>query len=86
MPFKKGTRMFRIHKSKTFPRKFEVRKPSGRLFATDLTMMQAKLVKRLGNKFERCVKTTKKKGRARSPQAVCRAAILGKGLKKVKKR
>lgn len=74
---------FTIKKSKTFTEKFEVRRPSGRLFATDLTQKQAKMVKRLGLKFDRCVK--KVKPNAISPHAVCRKAIFGKKLKKIKK-
>lgn len=76
----------KIKESKTFKGKFELRKPSGRLFATDLTEKEAENVKRLSSKFERCVKKVKKQRRAKAPHAVCRKAIFGKGKKRRKRK
>ena len=75
----------KIGKSKTFKGKFEVRRPSGRLFATDLTKKQADMVKRLGSKFDRCIKKVKKQKRVKSPRAICTVSLFGKGFRKIRK-
>lgn len=69
---------YKIRKSRTFKSKYEIRSASGRLFATDLTKRQAQKTKGIANRYERCVKKVKKKGKVRSPHAVCRKAVTGK--------
>lgn len=80
---------FTIRKSKTFKGKFEIRSKAKRLFATALTKIEAKKVKTIANKFERCVKKVKKKPGMKkvNPFAVCRAAVVGKGnkIKKIRR-
>ena len=81
---------FSIKKSKTFKGKFEIRSKTKRLFATDFTKTEAKKVKTIANRFERCVKKVKKKrGMIKvNPFAVCRAAVIGRGnkIKKLRKK
>lgn len=82
---------YKIKKSKLFKGKFEVRKQSGKLFATDLTKKEAKMVKRLGNKEIKRkkkmimgYKKVKRRKRGRIVRAVAKTTKRGKG--RIKKR